>query len=402
MKLLFIHNDRVKEDIDGNLYTGGSYNQVVWERYLQISNNLTVMLKKERKIYSVEDARNKFNFFESNKIKFIELPDLYRSIKDFVSVKNRKEIYRQIDDAVEKADIIIIRSVASLACRRAIRMAKKRKKIYVVEVTGIAWRSLWYHGLRGKMLAVPVEVWNRYYIAKAPNVVYVTQRVLQKCYPNKHNNVGISDVEIPDLDDAVLSDRCSRLEKKEEYSLKIGTIGNVDVKPKNHELVIRAMSIMKERGYHVTYELVGYGNNARLKEIARKYNVEGEVRFIGGMAHEQIFPWIDTLDCYIQPSKQEGMPRALIEAASRACPVAGASVGGIPEVVDDQFCFKPDDEKAVAEILKKLMDKTIRKEQAVRSFEVSKQFQKSILDDKRKIFYRELLKEFSKGDLAKV
>lgn len=57
MKLLFVHDTKFKEDITGTYYTGGSYSEKIWNRYLSISSELSVIARKEPYIYSIEDAK---------------------------------------------------------------------------------------------------------------------------------------------------------------------------------------------------------------------------------------------------------------------------------------------------------------------------------------------------------
>ena len=49
MRLLFVHDDRVKMDNKGNYYTGGAFNNEVWQRYYNLVDNLTVLLRSEIK-----------------------------------------------------------------------------------------------------------------------------------------------------------------------------------------------------------------------------------------------------------------------------------------------------------------------------------------------------------------
>ena len=81
MKLLFVHDTKIKEDKDGNYYTSGGFGMEVWKRYLSFADNLRVMARKDLTIYEVDYAQRNFNYFDKTKITFIETPDLKSSIR---------------------------------------------------------------------------------------------------------------------------------------------------------------------------------------------------------------------------------------------------------------------------------------------------------------------------------
>ncbi len=81
---------------------------------------------------------------------------------------------------------------------------------------------------------------------------------------------------------------------------------------------------------------------------------------------------------YIQPSKQEGLPRALIEAMNKACPALGARTAGIPELLSEECIFKPGSVSQIVEIIK-LIDQQWLIREAGMNFEASKDYLKPIL-----------------------
>ena len=90
MRLLFVHDTKIKEDIKGTFYTGGSFNNEVWNRYLSISTELCVIARKDQSLYDVEIAKSEFNYFDRERIEFVEIPDLNDSIKNFTNYKTTK------------------------------------------------------------------------------------------------------------------------------------------------------------------------------------------------------------------------------------------------------------------------------------------------------------------------
>lgn len=71
----------------------------------------------------------------------------------------------------------------------------------------------------------------------------------------------------------------------------------------------------------------GAKENSFLKELAYKCGVSKRVIFCGGLASNQMPEYYDSLDIYLQPSKQEGLTRAVIEAMSQGCPIIDISIG---------------------------------------------------------------------------
>src|SRR5690606_15570335 len=114
----------------------------------------------------------------------------------------------------------------------------------------------------------------------------------------------------------------------------IGTTAAIDVKHKGQQYVIEALGELKKNGYtKFEYHLVGGGDPAYLKSIAKRHNIEENIHFLGTLPHNKVFEWLDNIDIYVQPSRQEGLPRALIEAMSRGLPAFGANTAGIPELL---------------------------------------------------------------------
>ncbi|MDX9844572.1 MAG: glycosyltransferase family 4 protein [Aquabacterium sp.] len=62
-------------------------------------------------------------------------------------------------------------------------------------------------------------------------------------------------------------------------------------------------------------------------------------------------------DIFIQPSRSEGLGIAIMEAASASKPIIATSVGGIPEIIDDQvngLLVPPESSFSLAEAIKKM------------------------------------------------
>lgn len=153
---------------------------------------------------------------------------------------------------------------------------------------------------------------------------------------------------------------------------------------------MRAMKTLADE-FDVRYELVGGGKTTFLKNAAKKYGVEDRVTFKGQLTHEEVLQWVDNIDLYIQPSMQEGLPRSLIEAMSRACPAIGSTTAGIPELLDSEHIFTRGSVESLVQVMRKTFSEKLE-EVAVRNFEKSKEFQMDILSERREELYKQYLK----------
>lgn len=167
----------------------------------------------------------------------------------------------------------------------------------------------------------------------------------------------------------------------------IGTTGAINVLYKGQEYVIKAISRLNKLGYNFEYHMVGGGDNSYLKSLAEKYHVVDKVKFLGSLSHDQVFEYLDTMDIYIQPSKTEGLPRALIEGMSRACPSFGSFTGGIPELLNKEYTFQVGSVDQICDLLINL-DKERMMELARMNFKKAKEYDRDLLDEKRFDFYR--------------
>ncbi|MCK1160811.1 glycosyltransferase [Streptococcus uberis] len=164
------------------------------------------------------------------------------------------------------------------------------------------------------------------------------------------------------------------------------------MKYKGQDSVIKAISILKNKyGINVEYQLVGNGTGDYLKNIAEKFNVTNRISYLGTKNSKEVIDWLKTIDIYIQPSKQEGLPRAVIEALSVGKYTLGTDIAGIPELLDPEFLFKPDDSEKIAELIFKFINKSDAEIMSVskRNFEKSLDYSMDKLNLKRKNFFED-------------
>ena len=171
------------------------------------------------------------------------------------------------------------------------------------------------------------------------------------------------------------------------------------MKYKGQELVIRAIAKLQKKGKNFEYYLVGGGNSKYLENIARELNVLDKIHFVGPVSHERVFYYYNMTDIYIQPSYQEGLPRAVIEAMSMACPIIGSNAGGIPELISEECVFKKGNLKSIITILDSMSKGKLLKN-ANKNLEKSKLYEKSYLDKVREEYYSEFFNKVKERNVG--
>jgi len=330
------------KDING-IYCNTTLTNEVFSRYLSVSNHLYVLIRT----FALKNTYIEANLHEVNidNMTIIELPNM-NSIKGIIF--KRKGVINLIDQYLDKATYVFAR-MPSVISNIVISRCRKRGKEYLVEVGGCAWDSYWNHGLKGKLIAPFMFVKTKKNIENAFCATYVTESFLQKRYPNYKKTTHCSNVFIDKEDESVLLNRHIKIDCYSENSiLKLGTISAIDVAYKGQKYVIKALGMLKKRGISFDYDLIGVGDKKYLFKYVKKYGLENNVNFLGILTHFNVMTWLENIDIYIQPSKQEGLPRALIEAMSKAVPAFGSNVAGIPELLNPKCIFKKGQAKGIA------------------------------------------------------
>jgi glycosyltransferase involved in cell wall biosynthesis len=385
MRVLFCHDGPLRKD-EFNNYYGTAHNDETFKRYYNIADSLAVVIRVTE-INKVE-AEAKLSKITVSPFEVIHSPNISSLKGMLVNSKKAKEV---IKEAVMKTDFVIAR-LPSVVGFIAIDFAKKYNKPYLVEVVACPWDAFWNHSLVGKIVAPFMYYKTRRGVKDAGHVVYVTNEFLQQRYPTIGQSVNCSNVALKEFDEAIIKNRLSKINNITNNSkLIIGTAAAIDVRYKGQQYIIEALGELKKQGItNFEYQLVGGGDQTYLEKQALKYDVIDQVKFIGSIPHKEIFEWLDTIDIYVQPSRQEGLPRALIEAMSRGLPAFGANTAGIPELLEPHFIFSNSRQNIdeICSILKDF-DKDTLLEQSKRNYNESKKYDKEIIENRRRKFFQD-------------
>ncbi|WP_163381069.1 glycosyltransferase family 4 protein [Cyclobacterium sp. SYSU L10401] len=378
-KVLFIHDGPRWKDASG-IQFGTSVDICMFERYQYLGEEVCFMMR----VFERSDTENLFNLNDKG-LHIIEVPPFNRPHL----LKNYRKSKLIIQESIQKFDILVIRLPSTIGSI-AVALAEKLNIPYLIEVVACPWDSLTNHSLLGKLYAPVSKKKLSNLVRKAPFVMYVTEVFLQNRYPNDYKNIGVSDVMLNVIPEDQIEKKMKHYAKfdgDDKPRLRLGTLAVVDLPYKGHDIVLKAIKRLKKSGFELDYKIAGNGDFSQLSMLIERYELQNNVHYIGVLDHKEVFNFLRDIDVYVQPSRTEGMPRALIEAMSMGCACIGSNAGGIPELLQEEAIFPSKNVKALVEKLKAFNNKNLLIEQCKVNFIRAKDYQFYKLEQKRHAFY---------------
>ncbi len=347
MRLLYISSYQFAEK-DGITYALPAYGDKFWEKYLDVFDSIHVLGER------VKGYLNNGTLAPiSNSKVSVDIILGNTNPKDFI---NDRVIKKKLKMEIEKAEAILIKP-SSRKGMMAIKIAKKLKKPYMVELTGDLRLTLSIHRNPLKRLYGPI-IHNQivHTIKNAPFGLYVTEKYLQEVYPISGEQCGASDVYISDVETESLEKRIKKIGAlNRQKVVNIGLIGAYHDDRKGIDTAIKAVSRVRPRWKGVQLNILALGieeDRQKWLKYAREYGVEDCVKFPPSCdTTKKVLEWIDTQDIIILPSRSEGLPRCIVEAMSRGCPCITSDVCGMPELINKKWLHQPNDDSMLASLI---------------------------------------------------
>ena len=262
----------------------------------------------------------------------------------------------------------------------AFKIAHRLGIPYLSFLVGCPWDMLSnHHRFLARIMAPVYFLSTRNTILHSDYVHYVTKEFLQRRYPTQGMSLGCSDVNIPECKQEDLDLRLQRAFVKNP-EVWLVTIAHVDIRYKGHEYVIRAIAKLKQQGDNrYRYGLIGKGKGDYLRNLAKSLGIEDQVFFWGRKSSAEVMDLLRKSDVYVQPSLQEGLPRAVVEAMSVALPCIGFNTGGIPELLDSNFVVERKSVDGIIRCLRELDNPQVYAQTAIRNFQVAHDYGHDVL-----------------------
>lgn len=381
MNLLVSLEHRFMRTPNGKVWSQTMFDYKFWIRYLNIFDHVNVVAR----IKDVDNIPADWNEASGPGVSFLKIP-YYIGPEQFL-IKLLK-IKKEIKKALEKSEAVILR-VPSIIGTIVEKYCIIQKRPYAVEVVGDPYDTFSPGSFRH-----PIRPFMRWWAPRclrrqcknAIAAAYVTEMTLQKRYPCNGYQIGISSVY---LDDEWFINCIRKFEGKNE--IKIIFVGSINHFYKAPDILLKAFDICVKGGLNLKLVIVGGGKYIKeLKKWAEKKNINNRITFTGQLSHgKAVYSQLDDADLFVLPSRQEGLPRAMIEAMARGLPCIGSTVGGIPELLQPEDLVIPGDDQALAQKIKEVVTNPERMNaMSARNLAKAREYREEILSEKRNSFYR--------------
>lgn len=122
-------------------------------------------------------------------------------------------------------------------------------------------------------------------------------------------------------------------DQKYKGNCKILTVGRLS-EQKGYDYAIEAAKLLKESGVSFIWYIIGEGiERTNMEHLIRKYGLEQEFILLGRI--ENPYPYIQTCDLYVQPSRHEGFGIAVLEAKVLCRPIIISNTPCLKEQIED-------------------------------------------------------------------
>lgn len=250
--------------------------------------------------------------------------------------------------SVRRADVSVVYQPGIVGAVGGLVTLALRKPLVVVAV-GDPAESLSagvLHGVRGRVIRNAMVGAMKLLCRRAVAVRYVTKYSLQARYPASS---GASVFSASDV--GVIESTVDHVRNNPDGAIHLLTVASLDQPYKGVQELIDACELLRQRGYGVRLSVAGTG---RLMDSLRAHaddRAPGAVEFLGHLTGDALRSAYADCDIFVLASWTEGLPRVILEAMAAARPVVATSVGGVPELVDEQWLVPPRDSEALAAVL---------------------------------------------------
>ncbi|MCU7553653.1 glycosyltransferase [Alteromonas sp. ASW11-19] len=336
MELEVVIEKRFYRCREQKVWTENAFPYAFWLRYLSVFSTLTIIAR----VHEVNEPQSQWQQVTGEGVELVALPGYVGPTQFLRALPKTLSILRKRRN---RAGRTLYRVPGILSWLHQLIVRPSRGS-YAVEVVGDPADTFAKGASSGALRPVIKAVFTsllRYQCRHAGAVSYVTRAALQQRYPpgQQAYHTHYSSICLHDDD----------YKKVSTYTIsrppQLLCIGNLSQPYKGCDTMLQALQLFQQQRHTVQLTWVGGGSLQLYYEaLAEKLGVAHMVTFMGNVAcRARIRQLIDACDLFVLPSRQEGLPRVLIEAMARSRLCVATQVGGVPELLPADRIVARDD-----------------------------------------------------------
>lgn len=372
---------------DNKIWVKNIHDAQFWERYTNVFTKVYVLCRMKETTNYDEVA----NYLQSNAegVEFCGIPDFVGPKEMLLKKISIEKAIKAHLKNINKGSVAILRLPSTIGFMMY-RYVKNKMPIgvEVVAVPKDAYskKGSLMHGFISYKYTRDLE-----HICKSVDgVSYVTQYELQKLFPSSKITEYYSSI---DLNHSFYYQK-TQDEVCHTGLKKLLTVSRIDNEKKGHDTIIKVLAQLKSENVNVFCEIVGSGKLwEHYKQVAKEAGLTAkEVKFVGEVAQkDELREHLKSADIFIYPTHADGLPRVVIEAMACSLPVVASPAGGVAELVEEPYLLDKDDiEGYVNQIKLLLSNDELRTQLAFNNYNKAKEYEREILNQRRKEFYTKL------------
>lgn len=393
-KLLLTVDHQFARTPDGNIWVKTIYGYDFWKRYLNVFDQVRVAAR----VRDVDKIEEKMLLASGDNVEFFPLPQ-YRGAKEYVL--RYASIRKAVHGVADGCDCAIFRIPSPISDLVKKEVVKKGLP-WAAEIVNDPWDNFAPNAFKSVFRPVYRLRFTHQvkdYALKANGASYVTEFALQKRYPSYARAHGESREHFESyyssilLKQAYFWDNRKFDPNKEEFTI-VHVSSCVTDFSKGHDVVIKVVKELRDRGMRVKAKLVGDGpKRADFEAMARELGIGDAVMFTGLLPSAmEVRKELLESDILVFPTVGEGLPRTVIEAMAVGLPCLSTAVNGIPELLEEAYLIAQQDVCGFADMAQKILGSeelynTISK----RNVDKAREYEDSVLTERRNVFYKKLL-----------
>lgn len=375
---------------DGHYWTPWAFNYAFWGDYLSVFDRVKVLARVKDVNFIPENMQR----VDGEKVIVLPVKYYHGPIQFFL---RRKSVTASINQALASKSTAAILRAPGVISWIAGRSLIKNKRPFALEVVGDP-----YDVFSPGAINHPLRFYFRWLFTRRLKklcmhscaVSYVTKKTLQKRYPCKKNTYTCSSSYVRLTNEDFVTEPWIKPHSDRYFTLL--SIGSLETEYKGIDVAINAVKECLTRKLNLKYIIVGDGKVKRSLECQVKdCGLTDHVSFIGQVAPgKEVQSYLDCADIFIIPSRTEGLPRVLIEAMARGLPCIGSDVGGIPELLKQEYLVPAGDVLKLADKIANLLEHPEDMAKAASdNLTLAKEFHLDKLMKIRKEFYFQVAKK---------